>query len=283
MNVINKTDLQGLVDFDAHEQLVRTAVVAGMRPGLSRVQFFGRYASWNGFFGSGVAAMCGKIGRCRGLFIDVEEPLFAAADHSVYVASFFFDAARDEFKEHTNKRVRDTHRCLAQATVKGVVQHEIASGRVTLGEAQHCFINEPRWLNRMNHHVAVGYGAHNADSLEHVFHAMGFHLGSELLADREFSVLDDVIKTQAADLYACLSATEVQLIDHPHNAYQWIKIHSGEGDAVEADHFLWATQGVHKALEYTPAKLRDAAMQQVHAGFVDFAEQHEKFFTNVNR
>src|SRR5688572_20616291 len=80
-------------------------------------RFLARYASWNAVFGSGVSALSAKIGRSRSLFL---EPGFALpiADRSVLVASYFFDAARDEFDDRDTKH-RDTHRCLAQATLWG--------------------------------------------------------------------------------------------------------------------------------------------------------------------
>jgi hypothetical protein len=66
-------------------------------------------------FANGVAALASLIGDNRGHF---QEPGFAraVADRSNYVASFIFDAARDEYDDHINP-MRDTHRCMAQASL----------------------------------------------------------------------------------------------------------------------------------------------------------------------
>ena len=79
------------------------------------MRFFTQYAGWNGHFANGVAALASLIGDNQGHF---QEPGFAraVADRSNYVASFIFDAARDEYDDHINP-MRDTHRCMAQASL----------------------------------------------------------------------------------------------------------------------------------------------------------------------
>src|ERR1700709_1693419 len=118
MSELSREELESLVDFAAQEKRVSDALGVALSDPLRRVRFLGRYASWNGFFGSGVAALAGKIGRSRRLVLDPAQPRHALADRSVYVASFFFDAARDEFDDRDTVH-RDTHRCLAQSMLKG--------------------------------------------------------------------------------------------------------------------------------------------------------------------
>ena len=126
---VELSDLQRLCDFASREALVRDKLREAFADPVRRVRFLGRYTSWNGFFGSGVATLSGKIGRCRGLLLAPAQPIKSLADRSVYVASFFFDAARDEFDDRDTVH-RDTHRCLAQSTLKGLIDDATASGHL---------------------------------------------------------------------------------------------------------------------------------------------------------
>ena len=105
---IDKASLSERHDFAASQALVLDTLQDSMTSLPNMIRFLGRYTSWNGFFGSGVATLAGKIGRSRQVFLDPEQPLRALADRSVFVASFFFDAARDEFDDRDTTH-RDTH------------------------------------------------------------------------------------------------------------------------------------------------------------------------------
>lgn len=282
MSDLSLGELRALCDFSAHESLVNDALAQALQSPASRIRFLGRYANWNGYFGSGVASLAGKIGRSRGLFLDPVEPVAAFADRSVFVASFFFDAARDEFDDRDTVH-RDTHRCLAQAMLMGTARHE-ATAVPALGEP--AMLNKllalPLWLSQLCHKVARGYGVGTADDLAGVFHAIGYHLGSELLADREFSIIDQALRAEAPALVEALRTQRVNIAGQDHIGYHWLAIHSGHGGAVEADHFEWAAQGVRLAYRFVHAGTHDAMRLQLHAGFRAFAADHHEFFTHVN-
>jgi hypothetical protein len=283
VNKINRGELESLVNFSAQERLVYEAISQALADPQQRLRFLGRYTSWNGLFGSGVAALAGKIGRSRRLFLDPDEPIHALADRSVYVGSFFFDAARDEFDDHDSVH-RDTHRCLAQATLKALLQLE-ATQLPALADARsvNALLAEPEWLLQLNHKVARGYGAHSEDDLAAIFHAIGYHLGSELLADREFSIIDETLRRAAPELVQHLLTTRIAIAGQEHVAYHWIAIHSGHGGGAEADHFEWATQGARLALRFTPEADHAALKHALIEGFIAFAHDHRRFFEQVNQ
>lgn len=284
MNVhkISRGELETLVNFSAHERMVHEAIGLALADPHRRLRFLGRYTSWNGLFGSGVAALAGKIGRSRRLFLDPDEPIEALADRSVYVGSFFFDAARDEFDDHESVH-RDTHRCLAQATLKGMLAIEAAQVP-TLADRHsvNALLAEPDWLQELNVRVAQGYGVGSADDLPAIFHAIGYHLGSELLADREFSIIDETLRHAAPALVQELLMKRVAIAGQEHVAYHWIAIHSGHGGGAEADHFEWATQGARLALRFTHEADHAALKQRLVQGFVTFSHDHRRFFELVN-
>jgi len=273
---ISLTDLQDRHDFGASRAQVASAVAVALAEPEGLTRFMARWTSWNGMFGSAVAALAAKIGRSRGLFLDRHEPIQQFADRSVFVGSFFFDAARDEFDDRDTVH-RDTHRCLAQATLAGLLRFQERTDTAAIN----ALIADPPWLGDLRDGVARGYGAFSDDTSQNIFRAMGYHLGSEVLADEEFSMLDDALRTQAPELVAFLSETVIELVGRPHNAYQWIKVHSGHGGGVEADHFDWAVKGVRRGFQFSDPALHEDLKAAVFGGFADFARDHALFFERV--
>ena len=272
--MITLETLQARQDFAATEARVKQSLARAASSPEALVRFCGNYADWNGLFGSGVAALAAKIGRNHGLFLDADQPLSSIADRSVYVASYFFDAARDEFDDAVNPD-RDTHRCLGQAFVSGVVHWTGFSP-----EKANKLLAPPLWLRTLQDRVAEGYGAHSPDTRTAIFEAMGYHLGSEILADQEFSLIDHTLRHDVSEVAGYLGNHSVEINGSHHNAWHWIKVHSGHGGGVEHDHFEWAVKGVRRGLDYTPEAERGAAVEAVLRGFDRFADDHAVFFSD---
>jgi hypothetical protein len=270
-------DLQAVHPFTTTEQLVRATVEQAADSGpVELLRFLSRFISWNAGFGAGVAGLASKIGRSRALFFDREEPLRALADRSMHVASFFFDAARDEYDDRATPH-RDTHRTLAQAVLKGIIQRYSISH-----EAATEALRTPLWLVGLEDRTQVGYGHGTPDDLPSIFRAMGYHLGSEVLADQEFSLLDRTLRQRQPELVQHLLRTRVRVADQDHPAWYWVGIHSGHGGGVEMDHFDWAVQGVREAFRYTDPEDHDYLREQVLGGFADFARCHTELFGRIN-
>ena len=240
------------------------------------LRFLSRYSTWNRCFGSAVAMLAGRIGRARDAFVDDSElPLLN--DRSVLVASFFFDAARDEFNDRDTKGVRDTHRCLAQALVKGFLDLQIEAKALTTTTAR-ALLDEPIWLKVIQARVFSGYGDGYSAERPFLFRSMGYHLGSEVLADQEFTIIDRTLRKHMPAVVEQLLQRKVRIADEDHTAYQWLRIHSSLGNAVEADHFAWAIKGVEEAFRYSPPAEHAALKEEVLAGFVDFSRDQRAFF-----
>ncbi|HEV8693690.1 MAG TPA: hypothetical protein VGQ93_05795, partial [Lysobacter sp.] len=190
------------------------------------------------------------------------------------------DAARDEFDDRDTVH-RDTHRCLAQSMLKGSIDFERRQ-RAIDDAVLAGLLRDPEWLSVLNERVAAGYGNGAPDRLDAIFAGIGYHLGSELLADQEFSIIDRTLRELASPLVAYLQESRVNIAGQEHRAYQWIAIHSGHGGGAEADHFEWATQGARLAFRFVPAERHDALHESLHQGFRDFARDHREFFTRVN-
>ena len=262
---------RSLTDCDAANGRVQDRL-GRLHSGEDVVRFFTQYASWNGRFANGVAALASLIGDSREHF---QEAGFAraTADRSNYVASFIFDAARDEYDDHINP-MRDTHRCMAQASLISMTEF-YGLGDAVLNEP------DPAALCEVNDAVMFGYrGRHQTVGgvVGEIFSGMGYHLGSELLADREFSLIDEHLRGQRNDLVQYLMRSTVALAGGKHRCYAWVGVHSGHGGGVEADHFEFAVAGAKAGLQFLVGSTQDFAVEALATGFRAFAEDHRKFF-----
>jgi hypothetical protein len=268
---IDKDFLLSLVDVDAGNQRVQQRLAA-LREPQDVLRFFTHYAGWNGYFANGVAALASLIGNSKDLFREAGFPR-AVADRSNYVASFIFDAARDEYDDHINP-LRDTHRCMAQASLismQGFFQLDDA----ILNE------DEPPALQTVNASVIDGYTGSPASGRSlpvQVFHGMGYHLGSELLADKEFSFIDEHLRQHRNDLVQHLMRATVHLAGGAHRCYAWVGVHSGHGGGVEADHFDYALDGMRAAFRYLVGAEAQTARDALVDGFRHFERDHQRFF-----
>jgi hypothetical protein len=237
-------------------------------------QILGRYVQFNSAFGPGVANLAGEIGARPWLFQDASEPVHFAADRAAHVASDFFYAAVDEFDDRLTPW-RDTHRTLAQATLKGLAQH---LGLDT--ERQNRLLQPDGTTQREQGQVFEGYGIGAALSEEALFRAMGFHTGSEILADREFTQIDAYLRRAHPQVVAALEPMRVDFLGEKHDAYYWIRIHTG----VEVEHFDAALKGANNALRfYSGETSRETLKGYVLAGFRRFAEVQAEFMAGLAR
>ncbi len=267
--------LKGLVDFESSKAVVKERL-SRINGADELVAFLRDYSSWNGSFANGVAGLVHRIGQERSLFREAGYPR-AVADRSNLVASYFFDAIRDEYDDHVNPG-RDTHRCMAQAQLIRTAE--------LLGVAGDALdVEDSEQLDAINSWVAAGYmdagGESQCTAERAAFFGMGYHLGSEVLADTEFSVLDEYMRAKWPDLVQSLMRSTMVLGGATHRCYAWVGVHSGHGAAVEADHFDKALEGVATAMRYLhpgSQEQLDAARASVAEGFRLFAFDHRRFF-----
>ena len=264
---IGRDDLDAILAAHHGNEALRAAFESAAEPGPF-LSVLGRYVQFNSAFGPGLANLAGEIAARQGLFRDPDEPVRILADRAAEVGSDFFYAAIDEFDDRAT-HWRDTHRTLAQATVKG-------AGRF-FGFAPEQ-LNEVIRINRATAEamgrVSVGYGLGETLSEERLFSAMGFHVGSEILADREFLIIDQVLKEKRPNFVAALRGMKVEILGEKHDAYYWIHIHTG----VEAEHFDAALRGVNSALRFYAGGSDPASVKGfILAGFAGFAEVQAGF------
>lgn len=244
----------------------------GIRDGTELLRVLGAYIYFNASFGGGVANLAGEIAVRQDLFRDAEEPVSMLADRSVEVAADIFAAAIDEFGDRSIAQ-RGTHRSLAQATLKAAGQF-CGFGPASLDAV----IRPTAALQSTIERVREGYGVNRSLDAEELFQGIGFHLGSEVLADEEFRMLDAYLREQQKVLVAHLEGSEVVVGGMRCPAYLWIQIHTH----VEADHFEFAVQGANRALgHYVGPKGPAAARDWILAGFREFAAVQTTFMDGL--
>ena len=272
---ITAEDLGPLLEGHRGEQALRAAVEAAAEtaaPPAALLSLLARFLQFNAAFGAGLANLAGEIAARQKLFRDAEEPVHILADRASEVAADFFYAAVDEFDDRLTPW-RDTHRTLAQATLKGLGAH---FGYTPAQLNDVIRINDATEDARVAVWEGYGIGAHLEEP--RLFSAMGFHAGSEVLADHEFTVIDRCLREKRAELVAALEAKAVEVLGQKHNAYYWIRIHT----SVEAEHFDAALKGVNNALRfYAGAEPKAAVKGWILEGFARFAVVQAAFMERL--
>lgn len=270
---VTRDDLDGMLRAHRGEAALQAALdAAGESERL--LQILGRYVQFNSAFGPGVANLAGEIGAHQGLFQDPDEPVRVVADRAAHVASDFFYAAVDEFDDRATPW-RDTHRTLAQATLKGLARH-LGYDADRLNRLLAVDAQARETIGR----VFAGYGVGAALGERELFRAMGFHTGSEILADREFTLIDAHLRAKHPALVAALEPMTVEILGEKHNAYYWIRIHTG----VEVEHFDAALKGGNNALRFYAGETAAATLKGfILEGFADFARVQSDFMASLAR
>lgn len=264
---LGRADLDHVLVSHRGNERLRSAVESAREP-ERLLSVLGRYIQFNSAFGAGVANLAGEIAARQGLFRDPQEPVTILADRAAEVGSDFFYAAVDEFDDRATPW-RDTHRTLAQATLKGMASFfgyrpEQLNDVIRINQATRAAMAQ----------VWEGYGVGARLEDRRLFQAMGFHTGSEILADQEFVILDGVFRATRPEMVAALEAMRVPLLGEKHNAYYWVRIHTG----VEAEHFDAALKGANKGLGYCAGPDGAAAAKAwILEGFARFAEVQGAF------
>jgi hypothetical protein len=268
---IARADLEPVLRAHRGKQDLERAFVEAKAP-ERLLSVLGRYIQFNSAFGAGLANLAGEIAARQGLFRDREEPLKIVADRAAEVASDFFFAAIDEFDDRATPW-RDTHRTLGQATLKGFgaffgYTPEQLNDVVRINAATEAALSR----------VWEGYGVGARLDDPRLFGAMGFHTGSEILADQEFVIIDRTLRRDRADLVRALEGMKVEALGQKHNAYYWIRIHTG----VEAEHFDAALKGVNNALRYYAGEADPGSVKGwILDGFSRFARVQGDFMAGL--
>jgi len=239
------------------------------------IDFLGDYVSWNGVFANGVVRLTSLIGAAREIFIDPSQRIKAAADRSNFIASFIFEAARDEYS-HVPSGKRACHRSLAQALLVRISElHPSLDYDRLFGDCELVIAANRATLTG----YSGGWGDTREELAENLFFGMGYHAGSEILADIEFTLIDnalrDEVPTLSNELLKHTAQVGVGALDV--DTYHWIRVHSGNGVAVEQHHAQMALSAINYGLNFVTVN-KQICRRAVEAGFRAFSEAQHEFF-----
>jgi hypothetical protein len=235
--------------------------------------FMQRYAYFNSFAGSLVARLASSIGISYQLFRQEEVAVVEQSDRGLEIAAKVLAATIDEHADAGAQQV--PHRTLAQVTLQAVGDYAQLSNLELnkIGEA-------PDWMETIITDLIAGYQG-KIDDLEAIVTAIGFHIGSELLADREYSLIDKVVRytNRGHGFDAWLQGKQVEVGGKRLSPWYWIVVHGKHNaSGVEADHFELALDALNLLAQYRPES-HEQIWQWASKGFLDFAELQQRLFS----
>jgi hypothetical protein len=238
--------------------------------GLLRLMY--HYADFNSVFAGGVANLAGEIAARRRLFLDPDETIGFLADRSAEVAALVFYAAIDEFGS-VRGGSSSCHRSMAQHTLRATAEF------FGVGPSDWSGIVKPSPATlKSAEAVLAGYCVNRTVDERELLRGLGFHLGSELLADQEFRILDAFLSDRHAGLVKRLQAYPAGG-GRKRDAYQWVRVHT----KVEAEHRDAGLRGISLALRYSAHFAPpDLVRQWICEGFLAFCNVQAAFMSNLS-
>lgn len=263
--------------FDRHQidANVEETIELAAQDSVKLYYFMQRYAYFNSYAGSLVARLASSIGISYQLFR--QEGVFVAdqADRGLEIAAKVFAATVDEHADAGASQV--PHRTLAQVTLKAIGEYADLSD-VELNRAA----VTPDWMAPLINDAVEGYPGKIGD-IEALVTALGFHLGSELLADREYCLIDKVVRhtNRGVGFDAWLKGKQVEVAGKLLSPWYWIVVHGKHNaTAVEAEHSGFAIEGLNLVAKYRPESY-DTILKWASKGFLDFARIQQQLFANI--
>lgn len=264
------------VNLQEIDKTVESAIETATHNPESLYLFMQRYTHFNGYASAVIARLASSIGLSRYLFTNPELLVVEEADRGLEIAAQIMDAAADEGTDQ-----KPVHRLLAQILLKTIGDYANLSV-----EQRNEFSTPPLWLQDISTSLISNYEGRPGD-LRSLITAMGFHLASEILGDREYALLDKVIrydnKNTGFDYYLRKETRPARINGHSYDPWCWVVIHGKhQGKAAECEHLACALNALNMTIRYCNES-QDTISEWVLAGFQDFVTLQQKLFSEIHR
>lgn len=264
---------EGLFDFAQLDNTVSSTVRLAAQNPQTLYQFFQRYIHFNGYASSVIARLASSIAMSRNLFKDPNVLVNEEADRGFQISAEVMIAAADEGSHEI------THRELAQLLSKTLGNYAELST-----EQRNQMSDIPQWLEEICFETMAQYQGTPGD-VESLVKAIGFHAASELMGDREYALIDMVIRYEnegvGFDRYLKEETKPSKIGKHRYLPWGYILIHGKhEGSGAEAKHFEHVKNALNMVLEYRPES-EEQITEWVLAGFSSFVELQQSLFTKI--
>lgn len=237
--------------------------------------FMQRYAYFNSFAGSLVARLASSIGLSYKMFQTEGVHVIDQADRGLEIAAKVLLATIDEHADAGAQNV--PHRTLAQATLQAVGEY------AQLNETElNKITNTPDWMKTVVTNLIGSYQG-EINNIEALVTAIGFHLGSELLADQEYSLIDKVVRHthRGVGFDAWLKGKQVTIAGKRLSPWYWIVVHGKHNaSGVEAEHFQFALDALNLLAQNRPES-NETILKWASKGFLDFATLQQQLFVSM--
>jgi hypothetical protein len=276
MTLFTEDIFHELFDFAQLDRTVASTVRLAAKNPVSLYLFFQRYTYFNGYSSAMISRLASSIGMSRYLFNNSELLVKEEADRGMEIAAKIMSAAADEGTHGT-----PVHRALAQLTLKTVGNY----AELSTNERNE-FAQIPTWLDQIVYEIIDNYQGTPGD-IASLMKAMGVHLASEMLGDREYSLIDMIIRHEnkgiGFDLYLKKHTASVRINGHQYSPWTWIVIHSQhDRSGVEAEHCEYALDALNMSLRYS-GQSEQQILAWVQEGFAKFVELQQRLFRQICR
>lgn len=274
MATFSEKNFHELFDFEQIESTITSTIRLVVKDPIALYLFFQRYSYFNGYASAMIARLASTIGLSRYTFSNPELLVKEEADRGMDIAAQVMSAAADEGANGT-----PVHRALAQFTVKTVGDYAELSD-----QERNKFAQIPNWLQEIIRNMILIYEG-KIDDEASLVKAMGFHMASEMLGDREYALLDMVVRHEnqgiGFDRYLKQTAQPVLINDHRYVPWSWVLIHSRyDGSGVEVEHSELALSALNMAVRYGSASEKEMKAW-AEEGFRAFVELQQRLFREI--
>lgn len=262
-----------LFDFAELDNTVSSTIRLAAKDPQALYQFFHRYMYFNGYASSVIARLASSIAMSRYLFNDPKIAVKEEADRGFQISAEVMIAASDEGSHEI------THRELAQLLDKTLGDYAQLSSDERNQVAQ-----VPDWLESICQETMAKYQGTPGDA-ESLVKAIGFHAASELMGDREYALLDMIIRYEnegiGFDRYLKQETKATQIGKHRYLPWGYILIHGKyEGTGAEAKHFVHVLNALNMVLKFRPES-EEQITEWVLEGFKSFVELQQSLFRQI--
>jgi hypothetical protein len=260
---------------DLDQTMTSTIRLAAQNP-LTLYLLLQRYTYFNGYLSALIPRLASSISLSRYLFKNSELLVIEEADRGMEISAQVMSAAVDEGTNST-----PVHRALSQLLLKTVGDYAELST-----DKRNEFAKIPAWCNEVIEGLIQNYQGTPGD-IASLIKGMGFHLASEMLADREYALLDMVVryenKNTGFDRYLLEKAPRVKIHGHMYSPWSWVVLHGKfEGYALEAEHTECAFNALNMVVRYC-SEPENQILEWALQGFTTFVELQQRLFSEIYR
>ncbi|MDZ8054528.1 MAG: hypothetical protein RMX68_002740 [Aulosira sp. ZfuVER01] len=275
MSHFSETFFKEFLDFSCLEKTIGSTMRLAAQNPISFYLFLQRYTYFNGYASAVISRLASSIAMSRYLFTDSKILVNEEADRGFQISAEIMIAASDEGAYGI------THRELAQLLLTTAGDY----ARLSIYERNQ-FSQVPAWLDEIVQDVMTAYQGKPGDVVS-LIRAIGFHTASEMLGDREYALLDMIIRYEnqgvGFDRYLKEQTTPVPIRGHRYDPWCYVVIHGKhEGSGAEAKHFVHVLEALNMVVRYR-TESEQQIIEWVLEGYQAFVELQQHLFREIYR